>query len=115
VIPWEGLATECEAALVAAYVVLLSDSPLKYENKYLFVEPNGNVSNYWIYLDSTPTLQKPLYVYLVLEDSRATPKKPDIFGVIPLLMPFLLTLTIPSFHKVYWNGHFRSYQTTLPG
>jgi apolipoprotein N-acyltransferase len=42
-----ALATECEAALVAAYVVLLSESPLKYENKYLFVEPNGKVSTYW--------------------------------------------------------------------
>jgi apolipoprotein N-acyltransferase len=42
-----ALATECEAALVAAYVVLLSESPIKYENKYLFVEPNGTASTYW--------------------------------------------------------------------
>jgi apolipoprotein N-acyltransferase len=41
------LATDCEAALVAAYVVLLSDAPVKYENKYFFVEPNGNASTYW--------------------------------------------------------------------
>jgi apolipoprotein N-acyltransferase len=43
----EALATECETALVAAYVVLLSESPFKYENKYLFVEPNGTASTYW--------------------------------------------------------------------
>jgi hypothetical protein len=46
-IPWGRWQPSVRLHLVAAYVVLLSDAPLKYENKYLFVEPNGNASTYW--------------------------------------------------------------------
>ncbi len=49
-----SLAVETQINLVASFVVLLSESPVKYENKYLFIEPNGTIAATYLKREPVP-------------------------------------------------------------
>lgn len=49
-----SLAAECRTILVASYVVLLSEHPLKYENKFLFIKPDGTIASTYFKHEPVP-------------------------------------------------------------
>jgi apolipoprotein N-acyltransferase len=49
-----ALATECQVPLVAAYVSLLSEAPLRYENKYVFVKADGSIADTYLKHEPVP-------------------------------------------------------------
>lgn len=51
------LAADCGATLVASYIVLVSEKPMKYGNKYLFITPNGEII--YSYLKHEPVPGEP--------------------------------------------------------
>jgi apolipoprotein N-acyltransferase len=64
-IPYPLIARQCGVFIVAAYVVPLSESPMKYENKYLFFDSAGAV----------------LYTY---HKHQPVPGEPAVKGTEPL-------------------------------
>ena len=52
-----SLAAELKIALIASYVVPVSESPLKYENKYLLLQPDGKIA--YSYLKHQPVPGEP--------------------------------------------------------
>lgn len=48
------LARESEIALVAAYVVMLQEEPMHYENKYLFLDAAGNINSTYLKHEPVP-------------------------------------------------------------
>ncbi|MCJ8291413.1 MAG: hypothetical protein HRT58_16525 [Crocinitomicaceae bacterium] len=50
----QNLATELDITLVAAYIVPISVEPLKYENKYQFIDPTGNISHSYLKHEPVP-------------------------------------------------------------
>jgi apolipoprotein N-acyltransferase len=48
VISIKKLAAELNTTLVASYVMPISTSPLKYENKYKFIDPSGNITHSYL-------------------------------------------------------------------
>lgn len=51
------LSKEREVAIVASYIVLLSESPLQFENKFLFFKPDGSIG--YEYLKHEPVPGEP--------------------------------------------------------
>ncbi|MCB9299369.1 MAG: apolipoprotein N-acyltransferase [Lewinellaceae bacterium] len=49
-----ALAAECQVPLVAAYVALLSEAPIRYENKYLFIKPDGTIASTYFKHEPVP-------------------------------------------------------------
>ncbi len=49
-----SLAVKNEIHLVASYVVLLSESPIQYENKYLFILPDGTIAETYFKHEPVP-------------------------------------------------------------
>lgn len=50
----QNLAAKLEITLVAAYVVPISTEPLIYENKYLFINPTGNIAHSYLKHEPVP-------------------------------------------------------------